>query len=605
MSRKEPTRSSLHKPTPTRFVLAKTDSKPRLVKMYRKPLQENFVTNIPNPTPDTGISVGYNPGHTFSIISVTPTAPKKSSTFSPLPSLLAQPPSITATLVTSQTSFPPEASTVNSPSPMTHAVDNASPKDSSPNHTQGPKFPVVAIALLAVGSALVLIGVFIAIKACLRPTRRVRPKPSLPILDDGYRDRNFEVKEKDSPLFGGKERFSSQTGGLWAWANQPPSQSFVEPMQPAAHTKNTHPDDTIPQYNFPSSQSTWQPIPSYDSQSHLLSSHPVSSQSVPVLPVSHQPPRNQNALARTVSRFSVASLSLYPTSPISAQDIGVAISSKAFTADGHPILKKAALRRSKSEDDKMELAYDGASVTSPKIVQSPVVPATSGRTRIKSSYYTPGSYPRISTIPSSTSSKIRADAPYDVYPFPPMPKSDSRREHDKSLTSALELTSPSLDKHRIPPSPQPTLYPDDSMSVVAAKRASKRITARKSKSTDESGHVLPAASLDTGTALGSLMLNMDFGATNRSLATLAGKLGENISTYGEPLGSSATLAVNQSKGKALDRPPRVPSPPPLPSLTQMGLEHSDPVGFADYRSPTYSICGLYEDERKSRTSYYP
>ncbi|KAF9053792.1 hypothetical protein BDZ89DRAFT_1056352 [Hymenopellis radicata] len=536
MYRKERTRSFHRKPTPTP---PKTDRKPRLVKMYRKPLQDNFLVQDPEESSESthkaAKTSATKPSHKTAdeITNIpNPTPIPASSTFSPLPPLLTQPPSKTATLFPAQTSL-------------------------LPSHTQGPKLPVVAIAILAVGSAMVLVGVFIAIKACLRPT---------------VVDRDFDVKEKDSPLFGGKERFSSQTGGLWAWANQPQSNPFVEPMQPAAHTKNTHPDDTIPQYNFPTSQSTWQTIPSYDSQSHLLSSNPS-------LPVSHQPPRNQNALARAVNRFSVASLSLYPTSPISAQDIELlSVAKRSQRMDIHFKQDiKAALRRSKSEDDKMELAYDGASVTSPKVVQSPVVSATSvagGRTRIKSSYYT----------------QDTADEPYDVFPFPPMPKSDSRREHDKTQTSALGLTSPSIDKLRIPPSPQPTLYPDDSLSVQAD-------ASRKAKSTDESGHVLPAASLDTGTALGSLI----------SLATLAGKLGENISTYGEPAatsGSSATLA-SANQGKGAGQPPRVPSPPPLPSLTQMGLEHSNPVGFADYRSPTYSICGLYEDERKSRTSYYP
>jgi len=45
----------------------------------------------------------------------------------------------------------------------------------------------------------------------------------------------------------------------------------------------------------------------------------------------------------------------------------------------------------------------------------------------------------------------------------------------------------------------------------------------------------------------------------------------------------------------------VPSPPPIPSLAQMALAHTNPEDYADYRSPTYSIYGLYEADRKSRT----
>jgi hypothetical protein len=57
-------------------------------------------------------------------------------------------------------------------------------------------------------------------------------------------------------------------------------------------------------------------------------------------------------------------------------------------------------------------------------------------------------------------------------------------------------------------------------------------------------------------------------------------------------------------GRADDKPPRVPSPPPLPSLTQMGLAHANPEAFANYRSPTYSIYGLYEADRKSKAASF-
>jgi hypothetical protein len=40
-------------------------------------------------------------------------------------------------------------------------------------------------------------------------------------------------------------------------------------------------------------------------------------------------------------------------------------------------------------------------------------------------------------------------------------------------------------------------------------------------------------------------------------------------------------------------PPRVPSPPTLPSLAQMAMQNSNP----DYHSPTYSIYGMYSDRK--------
>ncbi|SJL00573.1 uncharacterized protein ARMOST_03886 [Armillaria ostoyae] len=559
----------------------------------------------------TVYSIGYNPDYTFtsppqprpSPSTTSPTA-TPSHTFIPLPPLPSALPENTSG---SRVTF--------SASPAASA--EASPTQSHPAAQSHKGIPVAAIATLAVGSALLLVGVIIIIKACSRPRQRTRPKPSLPILADPYADdQPFDIKEKDSPVFGGKERFSSQNG-LWTLVNYPPTAVLPAPSQATGLARNLGDDEPTCNFNAPVSRSHWLQ-PSNDIPRSQLPSHPMHSQSVPSLVVSKATAPYQNSLTRAVSRFSTASLSLYPQSPISAQDIGIAIgSSKAFTADGHPIMKrtpKAALRRSKSDVlDKMELgAYDGADVTSPKFaphfLEAPSVPVAVGRSRIKSSYYTPGSYPRISTIPSSTSSKIRAENadPFASQKLPPLSRPDSRRNRDtKALASAIGLTSPSVD--RMPPSPQPTIYPDDSLSVVDTKRRSKRVP-KKSKYSlggDEfqrqsiSGFQM-SKEVDTS-ALGTMMLNMDFGATNKSLVTLAGRLGENLS-YGDISGSSGTLSGAQFRG-ASDKPPRVPSPPPLPSLTQMGLEHANPETYANYRSPTYSIFGLYEDERKSSYHY--
>jgi len=68
-------------------------------------------------------------------------------------------------------------------------------------------------------------------------------------------------------------------------------------------------------------------------------------------------------------------------------------------------------------------------------------------------------------------------------------------------------------------------------------------------------------------------------------------------------GTCAVTGKSSVKKRVEDKPPRVPSPPPIPSLAQMALQHADPEGYADYHSPTYSIYGLYDGERKSRLSY--
>jgi len=81
---------------------------------------------------------------------------------------------------------------------------------------------------------------------------------------------------------------------------------------------------------------------------------------------------------------------------------------------------------------------------------------------------------------------------------------------------------------------------------------------------------------ETSTSLGNLMLK-DFGGTTASLAYL----------------KDPAVSSSKKKGMSDDNPPRVPSPPPMPSLSQMGLAHANPEAFADYRSPTYSIYNLY------------
>ncbi|KAJ7449897.1 hypothetical protein FB451DRAFT_1286920 [Mycena latifolia] len=315
-----------------------------------------------------------------------------------------------------------------------------------------------------------------------------------------------------------------------------------------------------------------------------------------------------SAFVRAANRLSMASASMYPASPSSNPNYGLVTS---FTADGHPVIERVnprVLQRSRSSTvgernrDRPPsrttrysygVAYDGAEVMSPQLtVRSPTIPITPampGRTRIKSSYY---AHPRTSAMPHSQSTKVNV---HDTDPSPFHHKSESRTENDtKGLASASGFGSPAT---IYPSSPQPTLYPDDSLSVVEAKRPSKRVHKkpapinRASRAFGGDEHRLPAVSptLDAPTALGSLML-MDFN----------GGGGESAVHLDLASGSSATLAPKKTVSRSDDKPPRVPSPPPLPSLTQMGLEHANPEAYAEYRSPTYSIYGLYETDRKSR-----
>ncbi|KAE9409634.1 hypothetical protein BT96DRAFT_530538 [Gymnopus androsaceus JB14] len=457
----------------------------------------------------------------------------------------------------------------------------ASQSSGSPTTTHK-QISVTIITVLAVGSAFFLLGIFIIIKACTRPTRRTRPKPSLPILDDAFADDFYGSPKMDSPIFGGKERLSSQnepTVPTWTYYSEPKSEP--EPVSP------------VPAYDVADTPHALHPIVPGEivGPNDFLFPRPPPSQSVPTTLLSSSSHFGvPNVLTTAASRFSIArSVSVYPASPaLPARD------SKNYTADGHPIMKrssKLAIRRSRTDMTEVtsrmsrdSLAYDGAEMKSPQFLAREAPSAPVGRTRIKSSYYTPGSYPRMSSLPSSTSTKTLKTAKtddiieFDMHQLPPIQRTESRKNRDtRALTSALGLASPRMET--IPLSPTQTIYPDDSLSVVDVKRSKSKLPVAISAST---------GTVDTSTALGSLML-MDFGTTDRSLSTLTTRLGEPIE-YGS------------SNGKAQDRPPRVPSPPPLPSLAQMGLEHADPEGYADYRSPTYSIFGLYGEDRKSRLS---
>ncbi|KAJ6596980.1 hypothetical protein DFH09DRAFT_107949 [Mycena vulgaris] len=550
-------------------------------------------TSVPNPVPDTGIHHGVKYStlvtslpHTTMVPSLLPPSP---TTIPPLAFPSSIKPNTTPSTTASLAPTPADnQSTINGPIP------------SSPH-----RLPTAAISLICVAGTCLLLGLFVLIKLCARPTRRPHPVPSRPILDDPFpEDNEFETK-LDSPVFGGKERLSERPGnsGLWNWTQYPtPATTIVAP--------------SVSGNSVQLSRSGTQGKVSYvgrneKNQYHFTDGLVGISQMPANSPFPAPMQQVHNAFTRAASRLSIASASMYPASPSNNPNFGLVTS---FTADGHPVMERVnprALQRSRSstvgERNNREppqsrttrysygFAYDGAEVMSPQLtVRSPTIPITSvmpGRTRIKSSYY---AHPRTSTMPPSHSTKVNVrDADPSVYTSLHR-KSDSRTERDtKSLASALGFGSPAT---VYPSSPQPTLYPEDSLSVVEAKRPPKRVhkkpapNNRASRAFGGDEHRLPVASptLDATAALGSLML-MDFGSA-----------GENAVHLDLTSASSATLAPKKTVSRSDDKPPRVPSPAPLPSLTQMGLEHANPEAYAEYRSPTYSIYGLYETDRKSR-----
>ncbi|KAG1827186.1 uncharacterized protein BJ212DRAFT_1443320 [Suillus subaureus] len=581
------------------------------------------MTNVPNPVPDTGLPppsddiVYFTPPpitaspsvihqssgqeyHAAAItgksISVIPV-----STFTPLPPLLSLEPTPTSGNVHAISHNAVQSAQVQNPSPL-HQISKP------------------AIIALSVVGGVVLLGVFVVIRFLRRPRRRKCPTPSLPILQDGAFSDHFENEGSGSPVFGGKERFSpslrSARGntGLWTWTQY--------------HSGIPKPSPTV----TVSKSSSGEPVKGSGSQENLLAEKRTSVGGQDQYPFTGQGNFGQrtqptlqpiqNAITRAVSRLSTVSMSLYPNSPgnttyYGATNVGVAIESTApLTGDGQTMTRAkdrvaagcarnsmvappnakdaSSLRRSQS------YAYGGMDTTptSPGYGRSA---QNGGRTRIKSTYYTPGSYPRASAAPSAWPKDRRQQDGLHPDRTHGLQRSESHRGREtQALTCALGLASP------VPPSPHPTLYPDDSMSVIGE---GKKVTVTGTRSHKKP---VPKAMLDydkssspDSAALGSLMM-VDF-AASKSTASLvnirpseaAREMREAQSQGGQSSGGSGQPKTSLKK-RVEDRPPRVPSPPPLPSLAQMALAHANPEAYADYHSPTYSIYGLYDGDRKSR-----
>ncbi|KAF9535267.1 hypothetical protein CPB83DRAFT_841489 [Crepidotus variabilis] len=361
---------------------------------------------------------------------------------------------------------------------------------------------------------------------------------------------------------------------------------------------------------------------------------------------------------RTIKRQSVVSLS--PYSPRMYANIGQAITTQdapqtSFTGDGHDILKRSrskpsAKRRSQiireeraknreSGVSDVGLAYDGTDIGSPSALYytADKTPSFEGRERIRSGYFAAGTYPRISTAPGTsysiaTATRVnvgqRNSLSRDKFASPPLQRSNSKRQRDtQALTYALGLATPEA-KYLSQSSPQPTLYPDDSMSVMESKRLKNR---KPADAASDIPVIIPEDPQRPRRNSG--LLGMDFGVGQMSISGLdmseddreslvanGRDKGMEMGSYGHYSGVEGPAQQQQrthhqqrsnaqpgnipgsaSSSSSTDRPPRVPSPPPMPSLSQMALAQHNPEAYANYRSPTYSLYGLYEDSgnRKS------
>ncbi|CAA7271632.1 unnamed protein product [Cyclocybe aegerita] len=570
------------------------------------------ITAVPNPTPDTGITptTALGAGYPlFGALSETSTSgliiPSTSSSnsshsptppisFSALPPLPSRAPSSTVSgenrEVSSSAFLPIETSPPNS-RPQANAA-------------QAHQVNVAVIVLLAVGSALLLLGACIMIKMCTRPRRQPRPTPSLPILKDVEADEDF-FETQESPIFGGKERLSPMPGvggPTWAWVQYPnprSSQSLAPPQQ-EYHTAS-------------------RPVPELQTASIPQSTTNQMYANLPAQPAIQPIP---TAVLHSTKRQSIASM----YSPVTNPKRSSMRQDTVLTADGHDFLKRSKSKNSPRRsqlglDEKQNrdslvscagLAYDGGEADSPgpgeyvHTQQTPVLSQSfEGRARIRSGYFAAGTYPRISTLPSASYS-IATATRINVGQRNSFSKDklalQKRQRDTEALAYALGLASPRTEY--VASSPQPTLYPDDSMSVVdTAKRHKKRnLSERRAiEAVPDVPVIVP-----TEKATSSFM-TMEFGVSQMSLSALAlepaseGGTGR-MDGHREPdrMDAQFNAASQPPSSRHADKPPRVPSPPPLLSLTQMGLQQHNPEAFASYRSPTYSLYGLYEGpDRKS------
>ncbi|KAH9981213.1 hypothetical protein BGW80DRAFT_318605 [Lactifluus volemus] len=140
---------------------------------------------------------------------------------SPSPSAILYPSSVTVSnpLLSLPYTASPLSSALLSPAEPTSVSSGVLPTfiKAPSRQTTSHQIPAAAITLLTIGGVFFVIVILIGTKLCIQPRRRSHPTPSLPILQDASPPRKTG---DESPLFGGKERLSSQTGMStvpWTW----------------------------------------------------------------------------------------------------------------------------------------------------------------------------------------------------------------------------------------------------------------------------------------------------------------------------------------------------------------------------------------------------
>lgn len=566
-----------------------TSTKSRKAEATHKPTSKGTsdvkANAVIEPTPLTDLTTltvhGTIPMHTGILPVFPPATPvvngiERTPGFSPLPTIT----SLAASGITSSIS-----------ALSTHSVS----KDAQSGQPGSPPghISTVIIVLIAVGGTFFLVLVFVIWKACTAPRRRPYPTPSLPILQDPFADQAATGDEES--LFGGKERLSAQPGTN-------PDYKWTHYSHPSLSKTPVLPGNLQSSDMFLSEKSVPRVPVFAGSSADVQMSEKVSAATAHIKPFLVTPAATPLAVKRT----SLASQSIYPGTPQSAYGIAVG-SASPLTADGMPLLqrnisKSSARRRSRTQrsishatqerhmetEDMRADIYDGLRQSTAVVAPpAPVLKKSSsvqGRARVKASY-APGSMMRASTTMGALGSQDNNpfdDSQYVLPPLSPALKTEATRARDtKALASALGLASP------MPLSPQTTVYPDDSITLAGERRKSLPLSQVRSRPQSQ----LLSPNMEASARLGNLMLaNFSSMTSLPSTRTVSGTVDTGAS------GGRSKV----TRKRADDKPPRVPSPPPLPSLAQMALSSANPEEYGDYRSPTYSIYGLYEADRKSR-----
>ena len=449
----------------------------------------------------------------------------------------------------------------------------------SSRQTTPHQLPAVAIILLATGGVLFVASILILSKLCIRPRRRSHPTPSLPILQDAFPQSKMG---DESPLFGGKERLSSQPGNNavpWTWTQ------YQSDMPKPAPVASILKPDAMNQAQKRYSRLVDEPQnlfhPGEPTMNGALAKPGTTNQS--------SDGHTKKALSRLSSLSGVVySASVYEST--GQENIGIAVSSGQGDLEfggsaAREHRKRASARQSIRNFDKRRSTIYG----SPEGLAYTMSPSMSpgdgrddsdessrqGRARVKAPYVA-GSYLRGSGPKGPDRSLPEVDPFGDpgngAYKLPPMPNSSAGKETRFNGGAVLVVPDPSA-------SPGFSLYPDDSLSVTEDQNwaVPKLITGQKC--TQDSQGIREDGEDSITIADGELS----------GVATSPGVAPRRLSG----MNSRAREQQMEKLRRTDDRPPRVPSPPVLPSLAQMAMAHTNEQDFGEYRSPTYSLYGLY------------